>query len=253
MERAYEILPLRKIDPHLPADRSVHLPDERRRHRDPVDPAHVRGGNEADDVRRRAATERDECRTAVELERSPETLRFGCGLRTGDQAGRDIVELGDASIRDERVSTRFIVRREADTRGGQEHAVEVTRTRIGCFVERQALVVERSERLRVASKRPSGSGHAIPGLVGFDLDVHAQGELGEQRTRALRGQGATAELDDRERTPREHVRRRLLLQLAKGCLAAGLEQVADGSSRSLFDDRIDGYEWPAEPLGERRA
>ena len=32
---------LRKIDPDLPADRSVHLPDERRRHRDPVDPAQV--------------------------------------------------------------------------------------------------------------------------------------------------------------------------------------------------------------------
>ena len=186
VERANEILPLRKIDPHLPADRSVHLPDERRRHRDPVDPAHVGGGDEADDVRRRATAERDERRAAVELERSPETLRFGCGLCTRDQVGRDIVELGDALIRDERVSARVTVWREADAGSGQEHAVEVARTRIGCFVQRQALVVERSERLRIASERTTGSGHAIPGLVGLDLEVHGQGELGEQRACALR-------------------------------------------------------------------
>ena len=80
VERADEILAFGEVDRGLAADPRVHLADERRRHRDPVDSAEVGRRHEARDVRRAAAAEGDERPGAVEPELAPEPLRGADGL-----------------------------------------------------------------------------------------------------------------------------------------------------------------------------
>ena len=74
VEGADEVLPLVEVDAGLAADRRVDLPDERRRDGHPGDAAQKRGGDEAGDVGRGAAAERDDRAGAVERELGPEPL-----------------------------------------------------------------------------------------------------------------------------------------------------------------------------------
>ncbi len=146
VERADEVLPLREVDSDLAADRGVDLPDERRRHRDPVDPAQVARCDEAGDVGRRASADCGERRGAVERQRTPQALGFGDRLRglPGREhvARADAVELVDARVGDDGVGVDLAMRREPDPRGREHGAVEVADRRVGGLVEREPLLVE---------------------------------------------------------------------------------------------------------------
>jgi len=108
MKCADEVLGLRQVDARLAADRRVDLTDECRGHGDPGDAAHVRRRDEAREVGRGAASDRDERRAPVEEQRAPEALRLCDRLRrlTGrDRVLRlDPVQLRDALVRHDGVA-----------------------------------------------------------------------------------------------------------------------------------------------------
>ena len=62
VEGADEVLPLRDVDRGLAPDRRIDLADQARRHRDPVDPAHVGRGREPGEIGGRPAAEADDQR-----------------------------------------------------------------------------------------------------------------------------------------------------------------------------------------------
>ena len=125
VERSDEVLPLPDVDADLSADRGVHLADERRRDRDPVDPAHVRGRNEPDEVGRRATAERDQRREAVDPQRFPQPLRLGERLVLDRVRSVDPVGFGRAHVGDDRVAPSIGVRPEPDPCRGEERALEL--------------------------------------------------------------------------------------------------------------------------------
>ncbi len=257
VERADEVLPLREVDPDLAADRGVDLPDERRRHCDPVDPAQVAGCDEAGDVRRRASADGSERRGAVEPQRTPQALGFGdrlCGLPGREHVARaDAVELVDACVGHDGVGVDLAMRREPDPCRREYRAVEVADCRVGSLVERKPLPVERTERLSVACERTVAGRDPLPGLVGRDLEVDREGVLRQGRTGALRAERAAAELDDRERTLQQRLERRLLLELTERRLAACLEDLGNRRPCSRLHHAVDRHERPTQPLGEQRA
>ena len=81
VERSDEVLPLRDVDPGLPSQGCVDLCDERRGYRRPRDAPHVGRRDEARQVDRRAASERDQNPPAVEPKRRPQPLRLRQRLR----------------------------------------------------------------------------------------------------------------------------------------------------------------------------
>ena len=108
VEGTDQVLALGQVDRRLAADRRIHLADECRRHRDPVDAAKIRRCDEAGDVSRAAAAEGDERPATIEPELPPEALRGRDRLRL--LAGRHRqyrridgrrVELEQAFVRDE--------------------------------------------------------------------------------------------------------------------------------------------------------
>jgi hypothetical protein len=80
MERADEVLPGAGVHADLAADGGVEHREERRRHLDERDAAEVRGGDEAGEVARDAAPERDDRRIAAEAERDEIVGEAGPGV-----------------------------------------------------------------------------------------------------------------------------------------------------------------------------
>jgi hypothetical protein len=65
MERSHQILALRKVNPRLPPDRRVYLSEQRRRHLNNIDSAHVNRSRETSHVADYAAAEGDQERSAI--------------------------------------------------------------------------------------------------------------------------------------------------------------------------------------------
>ena len=89
MESPDQVLALRDVDGRLSADRRVDLGDERRRDGSPPHAAEIGGSDEAHEVERRAATERDERAVALESQLRREPLDDRKRLRR--LTGRDVV------------------------------------------------------------------------------------------------------------------------------------------------------------------
>ena len=272
MEGADQVLPARQVDRRLAADRRVDLADERRRHGHPVDPAEVRRGGEACDVRRAAAAERDERAAALEAQRLPERLQRLDALRL--LAGRELVtrsrprserelgvhavDPGDARVADQldrAVAPDQLAeslersRLDVDAAGDEHAAVEVPDAGVGgVVVERPPLVVERPECGLVLRERPVAAANPPPRLLRLDLDEHRQRAL-PQRLPDLVGPDRTAaERDHGGRARREGVARVLRLAQPECRLAAGLEDPRD---RLLaLDLGVDVDERPPELRGE---
>src|SRR5919106_90060 len=81
VECARQVLATLDVDRRLAADRRVHLTDEGRRDRDPVDAAEEGRRDEAGEIARGAASERDDRLTSLEPQRRPQSLCLRGRLR----------------------------------------------------------------------------------------------------------------------------------------------------------------------------
>ena len=201
VEGADEVLPLRQVERRLAADRRVDLAEERRRDRDPVDPAEVRGRDEAGDVGRTASAESGDGAAAVERELPPEPLgrrdrlrllaRRHLVRRDHPRPERDLgsraVDPGDARVGDERDGRLTRDERgealersslDVDAGRGQDRVVGVTRTRVrDLAVEGRPLLVQATEVALVLRERTAGAPDALPGRVDVHVDEDGHGAL----------------------------------------------------------------------------
>ena len=252
VERADEVLPLGKVDPRLAPDRRVDLADERRRDGLPVDSAQVRRGDEADEVGRRAASDRGDRGAALQSERAPESLGLGDRLRAlarGNDVRRvDPVQLRDALVHDHCVSSRLPVWREPDSRRGEDDVVAVgpARVRDG-LVQRAPSLVPLAELALVAGERTLASADAEPGSVHVDVEQEDERvELLEERPRLDR---APADGDHGRLACAAGFSHERCLDVTERRLSLALEELPDRSVRAL-DLLVDVDEPAAEPRGD---
>ncbi len=256
MERADEVLPLGKVDAHLATDRGIDLTHERRRNGYPLDPAHVARRHEAHEIGRRAASHGNERGRPLERERTPEAFDFGDGFRRlagrDELRGVDLMELDDASVGHDRVSIRLSVRSKTDASRREDDAVEIVRARVGNAVLREALVVQRTESVRVPCERPPAVSDALPRLLRRHLEMHTEGVRLEGRACARRPERPSTKLDDGRGAPRERLDRNLLLQRAERRFSTRLEDLGDRLSDAGLDESVDRDELPPETRGHER-
>ena len=269
VEGTDEVLRVRKVDRRLAADRGVDLPDERRGHRDPVDPAEVRRRGEAGDVARAAPAERDERAAALQPERVPERLdrldrlrllaRSDLVQRSGARSERQLrvhpVDPGDARVGDdldrpvagnELAEPLERAQLDVDPAGREDGAVQVVGPRVrSAIVERPALVVEPTEGCLVLRQRPVAAAGSPPRLPDVDVDEDREGPVAQRRPDLVGRDRAAAERDHRGRARAQRRKRVLGLARAERRLAAGLEDPRD---RLLaLDLAVDVDERTAEP------
>ena len=197
VERTDEILPFRKIDARLAADRRIHLSDERRRHGDPGNAAKVRGGDETGDVGGRAAPDRHERASTLEAYFAPqpgahaERLRLlagGNGMQRSIEQRR--VEPPDALVDDdldllgnEVAQPRVRTSLDEQPRSREHDAVRVFRPPVrGRVVQRPALFVEAAKlALALGERPPLGATRSPPRLLDVHLHQHREGLLAQLR------------------------------------------------------------------------
>ena len=235
VEGANEVLRLRQVDRRLSADRGVDLADEARRHRHPVEPAHVRRSGEAGEVGRRPAAERDDRPGPLEAQRAPQPRELLGGLardlmRRGEPAaelGLDggAVDAGDMRVGDERDRpvagdelTERLDRAESDVDPGrsEDGVVDVPGGGVGDLsIDRQPLVVEGPERSLLLGERSAAAAHPLPRRAGVDLDMDRQRVLAQRGADRGARDGAAAECDHGRLAAAQLVDRRRLLEHAE--------------------------------------
>jgi hypothetical protein len=257
VERADEVLAFGKVDGRLAADRGVHLADQRRRHRDPVDASEVGSRHEARDVRRATAAEGDEHSGAVEPELAPEALSGRDGLRL--LAGRNGVQrplerrrvqlehpgVGDDLRPD--MSVDQVPGHVADGHAGcgEDDAVRILGPRVrGLFIQWLPPGVPLAELALVARERPAAALHAFP--RGVDVDVQMDDECVELLEQIPRLDRAAAHGDDARLTALGRLAEKARLQLAERSLSVLLEELPDRALRKL-DLLVDVQERPSQP------
>jgi hypothetical protein len=277
VEGADEVLALGEVQGRLPADRRVDLPHERRRHGHPGDPPQVGCCDEPGRVRRAAAPQRDERRTALEAEFAPEALARGDRLRLladGQLMRRDeplaerelgggAVDPGHPWIANER--QRTLARHElaeeldgaqpdVDAGGGEHDVVRVAAAGIGGLgVERLPLLVQRSEARLVDRERPVARRDALPGVVDLDVEEDGQRMPPEALAHAQRRRRSAAEDDHGRNGIGERLDRQLLLVLAKGGLAPFGEDLRDRRVELGLELAVEVHERAVEPRRHLRA
>ena len=203
--------------------------------------------------RRRRSSSRHRAATSVDARSSASAARaarprrrvFAASPRARD-VSRDAVELGDTSHRRRprlrarrRAARSGSPRRRGRRRRGHAHSRRLPRRAAGA--RRRALGTPRG-RARAAVAVPR---HAIPGLVGRrSRGARVNACSASSRARALEPSPPPPSSTTASGRRAEHVARRLLLQLAERRLTARLEELGDGRSRSLLDDRVDRHERP---------
>ena len=233
----------------------------------------MRRGDEAGDVGRGAAAERDEPAVAPDPQARPEPLehrgRLG-GLarrhlvpldvaRPERELGPHAVDAGDVRVGHEReraVAWDEVaegvqpVGLDVHPRGGEHDAVHVERRGVGdVVVDGLPLAMEGAEGVGIARQRPVGALDPGPRRLGVDVEQHREGARRERRARALGEDGPAAERHDDGLAVAEHVVDGRLLERAEGGLPVVLEELRDRPARAGLQLAVEIDEAPPEPCG----